>query len=158
MVPQLNPALGGPELSACQVCPSSRAEAACEDAAPGSLPLGSVSLGVPRSGSGRGLQASHGSCLPGSEENNDHLSLCEYFKAELVKRSLGRCRCTPKKPIMVFGMIYLAPSLGLFTACFIIIGSVVLFFPIFYNSAVFFLFLKFCILKTRSLAQSWFWF
>ena len=57
-------------------------EAACEDSARGSVPASALG---PASRSGRGLQPRLWK-LPGPE-NNDHLSLCEYFKAELVKRS-----------------------------------------------------------------------
>ena len=57
-------------------------EAACEDAARGSVPASALG---PASRSGRGLQPRLWK-LPGPE-NNDHLSLCEYFKAGLVKIS-----------------------------------------------------------------------
>ena len=45
-----------------------------------------------------------GSLPPGPEQS----SICEYFKADVVKRSLSRAvDVTPKKPIMVFRMIHL---------------------------------------------------
>ena len=45
-----------------------------------------------------------GSLPPGPEQS----SICEYFKADVVKRSLRRAvDVTPKKPIMVFRMIHL---------------------------------------------------
>ena len=63
-----------------------------------------------------GLEAAGSAARAGRSDRhggNDHLSRCEYFKAELVKRSLGPCQCTPKKPIMVGRMIYLTPGRAL---------------------------------------------
>jgi hypothetical protein len=70
----------GAQLAKSRSAPGLGSEAACEDAARGSVPASALGPA-----SGRGLQCSLWK-LPGPE-NNDHLSLCEYFKAELVKRS-----------------------------------------------------------------------
>ena len=67
----------------------------------------------PAGGAGSCRQRCGGPGRSDRHRGNDHLSRCEYFKAGLVKRSLGPCQCTPKKPIMVGRMIYLTPGRAL---------------------------------------------